>query len=211
MQHGKRTLCLPRCLCSGEVVPFVIKPPSCSDCVPVFTLLTGTWQLFFKGLLKEAIAKSNLPASCKKFTDVPKDSCFSRVVNVLRFEVKSKCLAHKVTKWFDETEGKGSDLQHRFTGKDLRLFCHNFMQRIKVLSCEGDSKKQKVAVLVYALIGLKLRDCVSLFNRYEITNEQIQELATKSKKYFRANALFLTTSVNPMVWTLGNVVPAHYK
>ena len=66
-------------------------------------------------------------------------------------------------------------------------------------------------VLVYAFIGLKLRDCVSLFNRFEITYEQIQELARKSQEYFRANALFLPTSVNPTVWTLGNIVPAHCK
>lgn len=39
-------------------------------------LRNDAWQLFSKDLLKESIAKSNLPASCKKFTDVPKDSCF---------------------------------------------------------------------------------------------------------------------------------------
>ena len=50
-------------------------------------LKNNTWQLFFKGLLKESIAKSNLLPSCKKFTDAPKDSCFSRVVNDLQYEV----------------------------------------------------------------------------------------------------------------------------
>lgn len=54
------------------------------------------------------------------------------------------------------------------------------MRLIKFLSCEGDSRKQRLTVLVYAFIGLKLSDCVSLFNRFEITNEQIQELARKS-------------------------------
>ena len=174
-------------------------------------LKNNAWQLFFKGLLKESISKSNLPPSCKKFADVPKDSCFSRVVNALRYEVKCKCLARKVTKWFDETEAKGSDLQYRFTGKDSRLFCHNFMRLIKFLSCEDDSRKQRLTVLVYAFIGLRLRDCVSLFNRFEITNEQIQDLTTKAQEYFRANALFLPTSVNPTVWTLGNIVAAHCK
>lgn len=38
-----------------------------------------------------------------------KESGF-RLVNALRFEVNSKFLARKVTKWFDETEAKGSDL-----------------------------------------------------------------------------------------------------
>lgn len=39
-----------------------------------------------------------------------KERGFSRLVNALRFEVNSKFLARKVTKWFDETEAKGSDL-----------------------------------------------------------------------------------------------------
>lgn len=174
-------------------------------------LRNDAWQLFSKDLLKESIAKSNLPASCKKFTDVPKDSCFRREVNALRLEVKSKCLARRVTEWFEETEAKGSDLQYRFTGKDSRLFCHNFMWLIKFLSCEGDSRKQRLTVLVYAFSGLKLRDCVSLLNRFEITNEQIQELPRKSREYFRANTSFLPTSVNPTVWTLGNIVSAYCK
>ena len=32
-----------------------------------------------------------------------------------------------------------------------------------------------------------------------------------SQEYFWANALFLPTSVNPTVWTLGNNVAAHCK
>ena len=44
-------------------------------------------------------------------------------------------------KWFDETQGKQADLQYRFTGKESRLFCCNFMQLIKSLSSEDDSKK----------------------------------------------------------------------
>lgn len=89
--------------------------------------------------------------------------------------------------------------------------CHNFMRLINFLSCEGESSKQRLTVLVYAFIGLKLRECVSLFNCFEITNEEIQELAKKSQEYFRANALFLPNSVNPTMWTSGNTVPAHCK
>ena len=64
---------------------------------------------------------------------------------------------------------------------------------------------------MYAFVGLKLRDCVSLFNCFEITNKQLQELVAKSRKYFRANALFPPSSVNPTVWTLWQIVPAHAK
>lgn len=38
-------------------------------------------------------------------------------------------------------------------------------------------------------LGLNIRDCVSFFNRFEITNEQIQELSGKIQEYFRANVI----------------------
>lgn len=100
---------------------------------------------------------------CKKFNDVPKDSPFSRVVTALKYEVKAKCLARKVNKWYDETQDNGQDLQYRFTGKESRLFCHNSMRLVKWLSSEKDSKHQRQTVLIYAYVGLKLRDCVSIF------------------------------------------------
>lgn len=169
----------------------------------------NAWQYFFKGILKEAIAKSKLPVSCKKFVDVPKDSPFSQVVTALKFEVKAKCLARKVAKWYDETQGNGQDLQYRFTGKESRLFCHNFMRLIKWLSNEKDTRRQKQTVLTYAYLGLKLRDCVSIFNRFDITAEQITQLTVVAREYFRLNALFMPSAVNPTVWTMGHIIPNH--
>lgn len=171
----------------------------------------NAWQYFFKGVLKEAVGKSNLPDSCKKFADVPNDSIFSRVVTALKFEVKAKCLTRKVKKWYDETQGKGQDLQYRFTGKDSRLLCHNFMRLIKWLSGENDSHQQRKTVLIFAYLGLRLRDCVSLFSRFDITVDQLTELSISARDYYRVNALFLPTSVNPTVWTIGHIVPAHTK
>ncbi|CAH3041884.1 unnamed protein product [Porites lobata] len=49
-------------------------------------------------VLKEALAKSNIAGSCKKFSDIPNDSIISGVVTALQFEVKAKCLARKVKK-----------------------------------------------------------------------------------------------------------------
>ena len=37
------------------------------------------------------------------------------------------------------------------------------------------------------------------------------QLKTFAEEYNRANALFLPTSVNPTIWTIGHVVPAHAK
>lgn len=171
----------------------------------------NAWQYFFKRVLKEAVGKSNLPDSCKKFADVPNDSIFSRVVTALKFEVKAKCLTRKVKKWYDETQGKGQDLQYRFTGKDSRLLCHNFMRLIKWLTGENDSHQQRKTVLIFAYLGLRLRDCVSPFSRFDITVDQLTELSISARDYYRVNALFLSTSVNPTVWTIGHIVPPHTK
>ena len=52
------------------------------------------------------MAKSNIPATCKTFAEVPQDTCLGRVVTALKCEVKAGRLAKKVRKWFDETQGK---------------------------------------------------------------------------------------------------------
>ena len=108
-----------------------------------------------------------LPTSnCKKFSEVPTNSTFARLILSLQKEVKAKCLAKK---WFDETQGSGPDLQYRFTGKESRRLCHNFMSLVKSLSNENDGKADRQAVLIFALMGQRLRDCVSLFSRFDIT------------------------------------------
>ena len=56
---------------------------------------------------------------------------------------------------------------------------------------------------------MRLRDCVSLFNRFEITLAQISQLSIACREYFKVNSLLLPSSVNPTVWTLGHIVPAH--
>lgn len=174
-------------------------------------LKNNTWQHYFKGVLKEAISKSKLPDTCKTFADVPVDSCFHRVITALRYELKCSCLARKVVKCYGKTQGKGAELQYRFSGKESQMFCQNFTRVIKQLRCEDDSGKQRLAVLVYAYIGVRLCESVSLFSRIDITAEQLLELRVKCQQYFRANALLLPSMVTPTVWTLGHVVPQHAK
>ena len=171
----------------------------------------NAWQYFFKTLLKEALGKSGLLPVISTFADVPTSSVFYKVIHSLQYEVKAKCLAKKVKKWFDETQGKQADLQYRFTGKESRLFCHNYMQLIKSLSSEGDSKKQKQTVLALVYIGVRLRDCCSIFNRFDMKETDISKLNCLAIEYFRANVMFLPTSVNPTIWTIGHVLPMHVK
>lgn len=56
-------------------------------------LKNNAWQYFFKAVLTEAIRKSKLPADCKKFSEVPADSPFARVITALQTEVKARRLA----------------------------------------------------------------------------------------------------------------------
>ena len=173
-------------------------------------LKNNAWGYFLKVLLKEAVAKSKLP-TCKTFSEVPQGCCFSRVVTALKCEVKVGRLAKKVTKWFDETQGTKGDLPYRFTGKESRMFCQNYARLLTFLRQDGDSQKQNQTILALAYVGLRLRDCCSIINRFEIQEADLEKLKSLTEEYYRANALFLPTSVNPTIWTLGHVVHQHAK
>ena len=139
------------------------------------------------------MAKSNIPANCKTFAEVPQDTCLGRVVTALKCEVKAGHLAKKVRKWFDETQGKSGDLQYRFAGKESWLFCHNFSRLLTFLRQEGDSQKQQQTVLTLAYVGLRLRDLCSIINRFEVEDTHLEQLPTLAQEYYRANALLLPT------------------
>lgn len=62
-------------------------------------------------------------------------------------------------------------------------------------------------MLVY--LGVWLRDCVSLFNRFDITLDQIGQLSVACHENFSVSALLIQSLVNPSVWKLGHIVPAH--
>ena len=85
------------------------------------------------------------------------------------------------------------------------------MQLIKAMSCTSDSSAQKQRVLVLSYIGLRLRDCCSLFNRINISESDIDKLTKNALEYFCANSLFLNTQVTPTIWTIGHVLPVHTK
>ena len=172
-------------------------------------LKNNAWQYYFRNILKEAIRKSNLPANCNKYSDVPTESTFARVILSLQNEVKAKCLAKKVRKWFDETHASGPELKYRFTGKDSRRLCHNFMSLVKSLSNDNDSKADRQGILVLAFMGQRLRDSVSLFNRFDINKADLDQLQHAASEYYRVNAMFVVDAVNPTIWTLGHIVPVH--
>ena len=146
-------------------------------------------------LLNEVIAMSKLTDEVNSFSQVPAQSPFNRYIVAMH-----KCglsrLAKKVTKWFDETKANGKSFDYRFTGKDSRLFLLHFISLISAIECSANALGRGATILhVIAYICLCLRDCVSLFSRLDISDEQVSELKTLCTNYFRANAIFFY--VNP--------------
>jgi hypothetical protein len=168
-------------------------------------LENNAWGYFFKVLLKEAISK--ILVACKTFAELPQDSCLVKLVNALQHILHVGRLAKKVIKWFDETQCRQNYLQYRFTGKESRAFCHHFSTLLSLLTLPRDSRRQIQTILALHYVGLRLRDCCSIINRFDMKQVNIDKLSVLAREYYRANALFLPTSVNPTIWTIGNVVP----
>ena len=115
----------------------------------------------------------------------------------------------KIRKWWLEGRAKNKDLEYRFTGKESRLFCHNFMKLIHAIKFQGDDKRSSFKVHILAFTALNLRDTVSYFNRHLLTDEDLQSLQTSCTNFFRVYALYL--AAKPTTWTIGHVVPAHTR
>ena len=157
------------------------------------------------------MAKSKIPTACKTFAELLQDSSFVKLITALQHVLHVGRLAKKLKRWFDETQERQSDLQYRFTGKESRAFCHHFSTLLALLKLPSDSKKQTQTILALRYVGLRLRDCCSFMNRYYIGQVDIDKLTVLAREYYCANTLFLPTSVNPTIWTIGNVVPLHAK
>lgn len=73
-------------------------------------------------------------------------------------------LAKRLIKWFDETLSTGKEFDYRFTGKDSRLFLHNFMLLIASVDPSGQNVSHDLHIMAYAC--LCLRDAVALFSHF---------------------------------------------
>ena len=68
-------------------------------------------------------------------------------------------------------------------GEESRSFCHNSMRLIKVLRREGDSKKQRQTVFKLVYAGIRLRDCCSIVNRFEVQETDLIKLKSLAEEY----------------------------
>ena len=133
---------------------------------------------------------------------------FFRYVCTLRSKCSLSRLGKKVRKWFNKTGRKGKDFDYRFTGKDSRLFLHNFMFLIDVLEQVSTGMGKKV-LHIHAYLCLCLHECISLFSRVTISDKQVSRLEEQCTSFYRGYNLFF--NINSTIWTLGYVIPSHRK
>lgn len=190
-----------------EFVPLVGKLIDKAHVDPLH-LKNNACALAHRNLLEEVILQSDLKhCPSISFSQLPRASPFVKYISALR-ECNLSRLAKRVIRWFDETRTNGRPFDYRFTGRDSRLFLHSFMLLISAVdpgsSCPGRLGKVYHCI---AYLCLCLRDCVSLFSRVNITDQELIQLRSLCVEYFRTNVVFF--KVNPTVWTIGHIVAAH--
>ena len=202
----------------SNITSFIAKQSSRQEFIPLvgemidrahvepLHLKNNACALAHRYLLKLAVSTSNLN-SISSFKQVPQSTPFFKYVETLRGKCKLTRLAKRIVRWYDDCASCGKDFEYRFTGKDSRMFLHNFMFLIDLL--EKNASEKSEILHIHAYLCLCLRNAVSLFSRVNITDQQVQELEKYCREYYRGYWLFL--SVNPTVWTLGQVVPEHTK
>ena len=171
-------------------------------------LKNNAWQHCHLFVMKYVLKKCEL-SHYETGNDVPPTSIISRYYSCIKSTIKATRLAKKIRKWWLDGRTKNQDLEYRFTGKESRLFCHNFMKLILSLQSEQDDKQSSFQLHVFAFIAINLRNSISLFNRHEMTDEELKALSGFCSKYFRASSLFL--KAKPTSWTIGHVVPVHAR
>lgn len=82
------------------------------------------------------------------------------------------------------------------------------MYMISAIEADNDSIQVSIKLHIFAFAILSLRNAVSLFSRFNIDEDQLNELDKECKNFITC-ALFL--EVNPTVWKIGHVVPVHVR
>ena len=169
-------------------------------------LKNNAWQQWHIMVLNYTLSRTDV-SMYDSVGDTPGLSCFRQYYEALRHVLKATRLAKKVRKWFSDGRLKNLQFQYRFTGKESRIMCHNFMKLVTSLALLDDQPSHLFQLHTFAVIGLNLRDAVSLFSRIKITHDELISLKNVSHNYFVGCALF--SHVTPTTWTIGHVIPVH--
>jgi hypothetical protein len=170
-------------------------------------LKNNACALAHRYLLNEVIKMSRIPDSVNCFSMIAINSPFYTYISTMR-KCKLMRLSKKIVRWFDDTKALGKNFDYRFTGKDSKMFLHNFMFLISAVISSAESGRETVILHVLSYICLCLRDCVSIFNRLDISDNEVGKLKSLCSNYYRAHQLFFC-SISPTVWHVGHVIPAH--
>lgn len=162
------------------------------------------WQQLHALILGHANDKSAIPSTCTDVSKMPDCPLASHLITLK--QIGASRLFKKVKKWF--CQGRKGTLSYRFTGKETRIMCQNFMKLVKAVSSEQDTPVQSLQINTFAFVGLQLRVATSRFSRVNIDQELLQELKDSCEMYFNACSLLLG-SVTPTVWTIGHAIPFH--
>ena len=122
-----------------KITTFIVQQKSRQEFVPLISnlidkphvdplhLKNNACALAHRHLLHMALALSNISNSVSSFPQILPNSPLFKYVEILRSQCSLSRLAKKIIKWFNDTRANGKDFDYRFTGKDSRLFLHNFM------------------------------------------------------------------------------------
>ena len=168
----------------------------------------NAWQYFNKQLMTLILDASSIPKNTKDINELTEDCPFLLYLHTLKGQVKCNLLYLKTKRWFQSERSRPFD--YRFTGKESKLFCHNFMYLISCLYTAVPQPSAAFSLKLHALayLGLNLRDAVSMYTRQSITPDILTDLKKKCLHVFNTFSMFLN-SVTPTVWTIGYVIPFH--
>ena len=138
--------------------------------------------IFSKVPLKEAVAKSNIPTTCKTFEEVPQDTCPGTLVTALKREVMAGRLAKKVWKWFDERQGKEGDLQYCFNGQRVTVVLSHLCKIVDFFEAGRIQSKTMADCACPSLCWVK--------NGREAKHSSLQKLSANTTYQHRSAEIF---------------------
>ena len=125
-------------------------------------LKNNACALAHRYLLQEVLSVSQLPDSVKCFSEIQINPPFVKYVSVMKSKCHLSRLGHKILRWFNETQAK-KIFDYRFTGKDSRIFLHNFMFLIDLVNLLQNLELKHILLHMCLLFFVWCWETVSLF------------------------------------------------
>ena len=114
----------------------------------------------------------------------------------------------KIVRWFNK--GRKTTFSFKFTGKESKKVIKTYMYLLDSLACDNDNQLINLRIAAIGFAALQLRNAVSRFVRVRVDEMVIGEVNEYCKCFFDCCSLLLG-DVTPTVWTVGYVIPYHYR